>query len=221
MTKLEYLLMYQKADLKKQQLENNLRTTESRQKLNKITKLLREQQATIQKLTEEAEGQQNALVKLLSQQDSLTHELELNRSEMETLEADEEVTAEELTEFRQELEQLERISTDFQKARALGGKAKKEYDRLKAVCEVEKNESAASISAATKEMDTVERQVDPTFLAKYKKARVHHSMPVVPVVNEKCSGCNMSIPMAVIKKLTSQETVLECENCGRILYYQK
>ena len=37
MTKLEYLLMYQKADLKKQQLENNLRTTESRQKLNKIT----------------------------------------------------------------------------------------------------------------------------------------------------------------------------------------
>ena len=43
MTKLEYLLMYQKADLKKQQLENAVRTTESRQKLNKITKLLREQ----------------------------------------------------------------------------------------------------------------------------------------------------------------------------------
>ncbi len=239
MTKLEYLLMYQKADLKKQQLENNLRTTESRQKLNRITKLLREQQTAIQKLTEEAEGQQNALAKLLSQQDGLTHELELNRSEMETLEADEEVTAEELTEFRQDverlnreigrlekdvkglLEQLERISNDFQKARALGGKAKKEYDRLKAVCEVEKNESAAAIAAATKEMDTVERQVDPTFLAKYKKARVHHNTPVVPVVNEKCSGCNMSIPMAVIKKLTSQETVLECENCGRILYYQK
>ena len=158
---------------------------------------------------------------------------------METLEADEEVTAEELTEFRQDverlnrelsrlekdvkglLEQLERISVDFQKARSLGGRAKKEYDRLKAVCEVEKTESAASIATAAKEMDTVERQVDPAFLAKYKKARVHHSMPVVPVVNEKCSGCNMSIPMAVIKKLTSQETVLECENCGRILYYQK
>ena len=75
MTKLEYLLMYQKADLKKQQLENNLRTTESRQKLNKITKLLREQQATIQKLTEDADGQQTALGKLLAQQESLSHEL--------------------------------------------------------------------------------------------------------------------------------------------------
>ncbi len=236
MTKFEYLLMYQKADLKKQQLENAVRTTESRQKLNKITKLLREQQATIQKLTEDADAQQNALAKLLSQQEGLAHELELNHSEMETLEADEEVTAEELTEFRQDVErlnrelsrlekdvkglldQLEKTSTEFQKARSLGGRAKKEYDRLKAVCEVEKTESAAGITAATKEMETVERQVDPTFLAKYKRARVHHSMPVVPVVNEKCSGCNMSIPMAVIKKLNSQEVVLECENCGRILY---
>ena len=236
MTKLEYLLMYQKADLKKQQLVNNLRTTESRQKLNKITKLLREQQTAIQKLTEDADAQQNALSRLVAQQESLSHELELNHSEMDTLEADDQVTAEELTEFRQDverlnrelgrlekdvkglLEQLEKTSADFQKARSLGGRAKKEYDRLKAVVEVEKAESAAGITAATKEMETVERQVDPTFLAKYKKARVHHSMPVVPVVNEKCSGCNMSIPMAVIKKLNSQETVLECENCGRILY---
>ena len=236
MTKLEYLLMYQKADRKKQQLENNLKTTESRQKLNRVTKLLREQQATIQKLTEDADAQRTALSKLLSQQESLAHELELNHSEMETLEADEEVTAEELTEFRQDVErlnrelsrlekdvkglldQLEKTSADFQKARSLGGRAKKEYDRLKAVVEVEKAEGAADITTATKEMETVERQVDPTFLAKYKRARVHHNMPVVPVVNDKCSGCNMSLPMAVIKKLSSQETVLECENCGRILY---
>ena len=236
MTKLEYLLMYQKADLKRQQLENNLRTTESRQKLNKITKLLRDQQVTIQKLTEDADAQQNALAKLISQQEGLSHELELNHSEMETLEADDQVTAEELTEFRVDVERLNRelsrlekevkglmdqlgkTSADYQKARSLGAKAKKEYDRLKAVCEVEKAESAADITIATKEMETVERQVDPTFLAKYKRARVHHNMPVVPVVNEKCSGCNMSIPMAVIKKLNSQETVLECENCGRVLY---
>ena len=184
MTKLEYLLMYQKADLKKQQLENNLRTTESRQKLNKITKLLREQQAAIQKLTEDADAQQAALSRLLAQQEGLSHELELNHSEMETLEADEEVTAEELTEFRVDVErlnrelgrlekdvkglldQLEKTTADFQKARSLGGRAKKEYDRLKAVCEVEKTEGAADIATATKEMETVERQVDPTFLAK-------------------------------------------------------
>ena len=239
MTKLEYLLMYQKADLKKQQLENNLRTTESRQKLNKITKLLREQQTTIQKLSDDADAQQNTLTKLMAQQEGIVHELDLNHSEMETLEADDMVTAEELTEFRQDVErlnreisrlekdvkalldQLEKTSAEYQKARSLGGRAKKEYDRLKAVCEVERTEGAADITAATKEMETVERQVDPTFLAKYKRARVHHSQPVVPVVNEKCSGCNMSLPMAVIKKLSSQETVLECENCGRVLYYQR
>ena len=238
MTKLEYLLMYQKADLKKQQLENAVKNTESRQKLNKLTKLLREQKAAIQRLTEEAEAQQLSLSKLVSQQESLAHDLELNSSEMETLEGDEEVTAEELTEFRTDveklnremgrmekdakalLEQMEKTIAEYQKTRALAGKAKKEYDRLKAVCEVEKEESAADFAVASKEMDTVERQVDPTFLAKYKRARVHHNMPVVPVVNEKCSGCNMSIPMAVIKKLAGQQSVMECENCGRILYQQ-
>ena len=102
MTKLEYLLMYQKADLKKQQLENAVRTTESRQKLNKITKLLREQQTTIQKLTEDADAQKTVLAKLLAQQEGLSHELELNHSEMETLEADDQVTAEELTEVMNE-----------------------------------------------------------------------------------------------------------------------
>lgn len=236
MTKLEYLLMYQKADLKKQQLENAVRTTESRQKLNKITKILREQQAALQRLTDEAEGQKNALAKLVAQQESLAHELELNHSEMVTLEGDEEVTAEELTEFRTDVErlsremsrlekdvkglldQLEKTTEEFQKARSLGGRAKKEYDRLKAVCEVEKTESAADIAVATKEMDTVERQVDPAFLTRYKKARIHHTTPVVPVVNEKCSGCNMSLPMAVIKKLNGQDAIMECENCGRILY---
>ena len=113
--------------------------------------------------------------KLLAQQESLSHELELNHSEMETLEADEEVTAEELTEFRTDVErlnrelgrlekdvrslldQLEKTSADFQKARSLGAKAKKEYDRLKAVVEVEKSEGAADITTATKEMETVER----------------------------------------------------------------
>ena len=236
MTKLEYLLMYQKADLKKQDLENGLKTTESRKKLNRITKILREQQAILAKLTQDAESQQAALAKLVSQQQALEHDLDLNHSEMETLSADDEVTGEELTEFRQDVERLNReigklekevsallealdkTTEEYQKARSLGTKAKKEYDRLKAVVEVEKTDCAAAITTAEKEMDTVARQVDPTLMAKYKRARVHHSIPVVPVSNEKCSGCNMSIPMAVLKKLSAQDTIMECENCGRLLY---
>ena len=236
MTKLEYLLSYQQADMQKQQLENAVRTTESRQKLSKLHKLLKEQQATVLKLTEDAESQQLNLMKLISQQEALAHELELDNSEMETLQSDEECTAEEMTEFRADVErlnrelgrvekevksllsQMDKTVEDFQRTRSLAGKAKREYDQVKAVCEVEKNDSVADISACVREMERIERQVDPAFLTKYNRARLHHNMPVVPVVNDKCSGCNMSLPMAVIKKLTGQDTIMECENCGRLLY---
>lgn len=236
MTKLEYLLSYQQADVKKQKLEDSVKNTESRQKMMRLHKSLKEHQATIQKLTEEAENMQLNLMRLISQQEKMRHDLELNVSEMETLSKDEECTAEEMTEFRKDVdrlnrelnkmdkdvkalsEQLEKAVEAFQKTRSLAGRAKKEYDQVKAVCEVEKNESAAAVAAATKEMATVERQVDPTFLAKYKRARLHHKEPVVPVVQDKCSGCNMSLPMAVIKKLNGQDSIVECENCGRILY---
>ena len=236
MTKLEALLQYQKADLKKQQLENSVKSTDSRQKMAKLNKLLREQKSNIQKLTEEVEALQLNLAKLIGQQDKLAYDLELNEAEFDTMEKDSDCTAEELTEFCHDvdslqkemqktekdaknlLQQLQDATERFQHTRALAGKAKKDYDQVKAVCEVEKTESASDISASDKELQEKSRQVDALFMEKYKRARLHHTQPVVPVLNCKCSGCNMSLPMAVLKKLSDQDTIVECENCGRILY---
>lgn len=236
MTRLEALLLYQKADLKKQETENAVKNTESRQKMAKLHKLLKEQQANIQKLTDEVEALQLSLARLIAQQEKQAHELEVNIDELENLQNDEECTAAEMTEFRQDVDtlgkELMRIEKDvktltqqidekieqFQRTRTLAGKAKKDYDQVKAVCEVEKNDSISEITRCEKEIADRARQVDPRLLEKYKRARLHHSQPVVAVVNGKCSGCNMSLPMAVIKKLAGQDEVMECENCGRILY---
>ena len=89
MTKLEYLLSYQQADLKMQELEDSVKNTQSRQKMMKLHKLLKEQQGTIQKLTDEVETLQLSLMRLIAQQDKLRHDLELNASEMETMAKDE------------------------------------------------------------------------------------------------------------------------------------
>ena len=236
MTRLEALLLYQKADLKKQETENTVKNTESRQKMAKLHKFLKEQQVNIQKLTDEVEGLQLNLARLISLQEKQAHELELNISEIETMQEDEDCTAAEMTEFRQDvdtlskelqktekevktlIQQLEDATDRFQRTRTLAGKAKKDYDQVKAVCEVEKTDSIADLTRCDKEIADRARQVDPKLLEKYKRARQHHNQPVVMVVNGKCSGCNMSLPMAVIKKLSGQDEVMECENCGRILY---
>jgi predicted nucleic acid-binding Zn-ribbon protein len=38
------------------------------------------------------------------------------------------------------------------------------------------------------------------------------------VENKQCGGCNMSLPMVVIKRVQGSDSIVECDNCGRILY---
>ena len=233
------LLAYQDADLEKQQIESNIRTTENRQKLNKLAKFIKQQQATLTKLNNDMETFSGAMARLNTQYSAVLDRLDLETSEFETLKGDEECTAEEMTEFRHDIEKLQREAnnlekeikqlfrsldeavSEFQKTRQQGSKAKKEYDQMKVVCQKEKDDAAIDLLSADRKMEELEKRVNPALMNRYKRVRQHYNMPVVEVRDGKCSGCNMSLPMAVIKKLTSQETVLECENCGRILYYQK
>ena len=236
MNNVQALLNYQQADVKKQQYENALRTTESRQKLGRLHKQLKDQQAAIHKQGEDLESLTASISKLLSQYEAAAKRLDLENSEFSTLQQDEECTAEEMTEFRQDVEKLmremqqtdreakqsqaslEKLIAEYQKTRLSAGKQKKEYDQLRIVCEQEKEDGAADLKALDDEMLQLERLVDPALLTKYQRARQHHAIPVVSVTGGKCSGCNMSLPMLMLKKLSSGETVIECENCGRILY---
>ncbi|MDD3400944.1 MAG: C4-type zinc ribbon domain-containing protein [Eubacteriales bacterium] len=236
MSKIDALLQYQEADTKKQQLEKAVRSTENRQKLNKLYKLLKEQQAAIAKASEDTELAVAALTRLNSQSDALSRRFELESGELDILKQDEEATAEEMAELRKDIEKINRESAnlekeikqllanmtkileDYQKTRQIAGKAKKEYDALRLVCDEEKKASAEVIDDCTKQMTNLEAGVDAVLMQKYRRAREHYPLPVVPIVNSKCSGCNMSLPILMLKKLANPDVVAECENCGRLLY---
>ncbi|MCL2695927.1 MAG: C4-type zinc ribbon domain-containing protein [Clostridiales bacterium] len=238
MSKLSALLEYQETDVKCQQIEAVVRKTENRIKLSRLHKQLKEQQATIAKQTEDAEAVGAVLAKLTAQLAASEKRLKLESSEMENLAQDEESTAEELTEFRKDIEKLnrefamtereakaavatlEKLIAAYKTTRSSAGKAKKEYDLVRAACEKEREESAEQIAAAAAEMDKKAAQVDKAMLGKYGKARQHFAIPVVPIAVQKCSGCNMSLPMIMMRQLTGADTIAECENCGRLLYVQ-
>ena len=230
------IFAYQDVDLEKQQVENGLRTTDARVRLNKLSKLLKTQQATLKKLTDDLEAV-TAVEKRINQQYQATAKrLELETSELQILENDEETTAEEMTEFRQDIEKLNKeLSTmekelkqtfasleqqiaEFQKTRQIGSKAKKEYDQLREICNREKDDAQKELDALDTEMLRKERDVDPKLMARYKRARMHHGTPVVPVKEAKCSGCNVGLPTLALSRLLGDGAVIECENCGRLLY---
>ena len=235
MGKLSALLAYQEADIKRQQVEKLIRKTENRQKLNRLHKQLTEQQAIVAKQAEETETIAASLSRLMAQLEAAQKRLVLEKSEMETLTQDEESTAEELTEFRKDIEKLnrefaatereakamsvalERLCAENKATRSSAGKAKKEYDQLRVLCEQERSESAAEIAACTAEMEQKKDAVDSILIGKYEKARQHFGTPVVPIAGEKCSGCNMSLPVIMLRQLQPDD-LAECENCGRLLY---
>ena len=230
------LLAYQDADLEKQQIETAVRTTANRQKLNKLAKYIKQQQATLSKLNEDMDVFSATMTRLKAQYEAVLKRLDLESSEFETLKGDDECTSEEMTEFRHDIEKLNREASnlekeirqlfqnldnaiaEYQKTRQQGVKAKKEYDALKIVCQKEKDDAAVDMLAIEKKMEELERKVSPALMSRYKRVRLHHNMPIVEVRDGKCSGCNMSLPSLAIRRLVGEDMILECENCGRLLY---
>ena len=230
------LLAYQEADIEKQQIETDLKSTPNRAKLNKLAKFIKQQQATLLKLNEEMESFSASMAQLNAQYTAVLDRLDLESSEFETLKGDEECTSEEMTEFRHDIEKLQREAGnlekeikqlfrnideaigEFQKTRQQGVKAKKEFDQLKVVCQKEKDDAAIDVLAAEKKMEELEKRVNPALMNRYKRVRLHHNVPVVEVKDGKCSGCNMSLPSLAIRRLVGEDMILECDNCGRLLY---
>ena len=239
MSRLDALFAYQETELQKEQLESAIRSTPSRVQLNRLHKALKTQQTTINQLMEGLETRAAQAKRLTEKAEQLENQLELEHGELETMQQDEESTAEEMTELRGDIERLNReIAAAGREAKALlteletavdeyrktgqqYNRNKKEYDQLRTVCEKERDDSAAELKAFDERLAEIRKDVDPALFARYEKVKQHHAVPLVPVVGGKCSGCNMSLPMVMLKKLTAPDAVLECENCGRILYGER
>ena len=68
------------------------------------------------------------------------------------------------------------------------------------------------------ELKTLEKEVEPRVLSKYKSIRQDRIFPVlVPLMDKSCGGCMMELSYAAQAKLKEQG-YLECEHCRRMIY---
>lgn len=236
MSKLDALWEYQAVELKKEAYEKEVRNTPARARLTKLHGFLTEQQAVISRLQTEITQKQAAIEKLSDHADKLNKDIELERSEFEQMQKDEECTAEEMTECRENHEKLlhdlnatrkeltdllnwlNNAMADYKATRNKAGKAKKEYDQMRAICDEEFNQSAGKRKELEAELAAQADHVDPALLERYKKVKRNHNAPMAKVESNQCGGCNMSLPMVVIKNVIGSDSIVECDNCGRILY---
>lgn len=236
MGKLDSLWTYHEAVMAYDQLQNEIKTTPSRVKFNKLRAFLSEQQNRITKLQGEMDAKSTLLKRLGDQFAELEQRYELELSEFNTMENDPECTSEEMTESRRAFEALleqlnnarreiydavmwlEKAGVESKETLTKAAKAKKEYDATRVVCESELEQNKERVEEAQALVKKLAEDVPEDMLKRYNKVHQNHAIPIAKLENSQCGGCNMSLPMVVAKRVASHETLVECENCGRILW---
>jgi predicted nucleic acid-binding Zn-ribbon protein len=62
------------------------------------------------------------------------------------------------------------------------------------------------------------KRIRPQLLNRYERLSKSYGRAVVPVTTNLCLGCFVTLPTSY-PSLKTKNTMLNCENCGRILYF--
>lgn len=80
-----------------------------------------------------------------------------------------------------------------------------------------KAQTEKKIEEIKKELEKLEKVVDKTLLSKYKHKKSEKQNVFVAEIGGKCGGCRMEIS-AIKKSKLKDDGMIECENCGRVIY---
>ena len=218
MTKINDLWLYDQAEQEVAKIDSRLKSTPNRARLNKLHSFLSEQQSAVTNISKQIDARGALIGKLSAQCHELERRLELEVSEFGTMEG----LLDQINSVRKELSDamayLEKASAEYKETYTKAGRAKKEYDAVRAACEAEAQEAKPEREKAAAEAAKLRALVDPALLKRYDAIHANHARPMATVENSQCSGCRMSLPTAIVKKVASGSGIVECENCGRILY---
>ena len=230
---LDTLWQFMQVDMEADGFENRMRQSANRQKLIKQRDFLKDQQANMKKLENDVAVMQDRLEAVQDEAVRLEKVLaglseELNANPPENVE-DAQKQAENvqklldtLSRYEQELQKMRKdadVKDRQQKEiRVRAAKTKQEYDQLKVTYDKEFKEDTAKLQKMRARTDEEAKKLDPGLLSKYKSIKQHCTPPMAKLVNGQCSGCFMSLPSATLLEIRSGERIVECDNCGRILY---
>ena len=230
---LDLLWQYMQVDMDAERFENEMRNSPNRQQLIKQRDFLRDQQTNMARIEDDVTGMIDRLEAVRDEASRLQSLLDAAR---EALENDPPKTAEEVEErlasvqklmdslsrYEQELKKMQKdaVTRDRQQkeVRIRAARTKAEFDVLKKEYDVEFKRDSEKLASLRATAEKEARKVDPNLLLRYRQIKQHVSPPMAKLVGNQCGGCFMTLPSASLKKIVGEDAVVECDNCGRILY---
>ena len=228
---LNKLLNYQKVDSKLVKIERDLENSDSKGVVNKMVHLVKDAQNRLMQIEKTAgdlileykqllslfEKEKSAVAKAKEQDYSEQNMLELRESQNDVSKKISDIAAlkKDITALSKKI--IQKLN-EFEKTRQQGVESKKKYDDSILKYNEFASKQNDNIKKVKLELSELEKDIDPKYMAKYKKMRAEHKYPIlVPLVNNACGICAVQVPNARLDVLNKQH-MIECENCHRIIY---
>lgn len=228
------LLAYQIQDAKLKEIEKTLAGSEERKKMSSAKKYILGVEDNVNKLDDRALELKGIYAKTAEEQKKLQEQ------QIELAEAISSVNDEKEASFL-----IKKADELIAKIKALNSQASKiaeeikgivaEYDKIKATtkaAQVQYKENADKYKelesslketkeSVEKELSALKKEVDANLMERYLKKRADKMYPIIYAVKgNACGACRMELSMADLNKLKNGE-VIDCEQCGRMIYLEK
>ena len=231
MEKFEALWAYQVEDMKADAIATAIKRSPTRQKLEKARDFILDRQKQYKQIEEDVGA-------MVDRKDIIAQAIARSREQLQALqkkyESNPPQTAEEIKALLSEVSrcrdtirqyevEISRIvkETDAndklsRSVRLEAANAKKTFDQLKSDYEEESKSKKGELEAQRAKAKELMDQVDPKLLEEYETIKKHISPPVARLTHGQCSGCNTSLPSAILSRIKGG-TLVECETCGRMI----
>lgn len=231
MDQIRLLWEYQQADMEVSRMENSIKRSPNRQKLVKYRDYLVSQQNVMKRIESEVGAMADRLEAL---KDAISMTEDQYKALKQKVESDQATDAKavqqlmnearrflnNLTAYEQEIKRIRKDAADRERlqhdVKVRAAKAKAEFDKLKVAFDAEYKEKTVELEALKAKAAEYAKPVEAAYMERYETIKRHSVPPLAKLNGDQCTGCNMSLPSAVTRKIKAGE-LIECETCGRLL----
>ena len=96
---------------------------------------------------------------------------------------------------------------------------KNDNGKIKKTTKEQNSEIEIKIEEQKEQIIVSQDKIDKSLLNSYTKIKKNRGTGMVEVKDFACPVCNIRIPMFAVDKLKNTDDIINCESCGRILYY--
>lgn len=173
-----------------------------------------------QKLEVDAQAKRDSIAKFRNQQfqtrkneefQALTNEIERYEKNILTIE-DRELEL---------MEQAEKLKIAISEAEKEFAAAKTKIQQQRDDLEAKEKTVRARLSEIETERNALSEKVDEDLLYDYDRIFTNKETAVVPLEHEVCMGCHMKMTAQISVRVRGAKSIVNCEQCGRILYHEE